>query len=148
MSVIHVVGLPASGKSTLGWKLAQALGWSFVSIDDERIRLLRPGRYWPDDDNVAWQRFYAKALSRDSIIESVAPVPIAVHRTILCLAPSDLRRRRLIHRQRTGYPLARHNRRYVERLMAIPAPVVVPDAEWDGSRPAPIGPLLIALHLD
>lgn len=149
MAIIHVIGQPASGKTTLGKSLASALGWEFASIDEERLALLRPRRYWPDDDSVAWERLLAKATGR-VVVETAGHQHIASSLVIRCEAPDAIRRARLAARQRTGYRLAQHNRHYVQRLMAVPPPTIQAELVWDGSSPAPIGPLLdlVRSHLE
>lgn len=152
--VIHIVGQPASGKTTLAKAIAAALGWQRVSIDEERIALLRPGRYWPDDDSRAWANLVSKARRESTVVETCGvkdSSPIAAHALVVRTeAPAAVRRHRLVARQRSGYRLAQHNRKYVERLMAVPPPTIAADLIWDGSAPAPLGPFLdlVRSHLE
>ena len=146
---IHVVGPPASGKSELRRHLSEALGWPSSSIDEQRLRLLRPGRWWPDDDRIAWAQLRRFIEAGDCIIETagtnrnldrlLAGVKVL---TIACYAPPSVRRRRLEARVRRGNRLARGRPDYVERLMAAATPTHPADLSWDGSRPASIKGLL------
>jgi gluconokinase len=56
--IIVVMGVAASGKSTVGKRLALELGWRFLEGDDfhspENIEKLRQGKPLNDEDRKAW----------------------------------------------------------------------------------------------
>lgn len=149
MRAIHIVGPPASGKSELRRKLALAIRWPHTSIDDERRPLLRPGRWWPDDDRLAWNALRRKIEAGDIVIETAGtnrflePTFRGVSvLTIACYASPSIRRRRLESRVRSGELTARGRPDYVARLMAAPPPFHPADLDWDGNAPSSIDALL------
>ena len=141
--VIHIIGAPGSGKSALRQKLTEALALPASGIDDERVRLLRPGERWPAESWLAWDalRRFADAHADGCLIESSGVHPNATSMlryrtvwTILCTASIKMRRQRLGQRGRS-YPLA-NQPDYLQRVMRVPEPAdESADYRWDGSTP-------------
>lgn len=102
-----MVGLPASGKTTLAALLAEALALPVFSIDAERDRLTDPGRaYWFGRDPEAWFNLAERLDAETSAIVEDAGLGephlwLLQGRRVLaleCVADWALRRRRLIAR--------------------------------------------------
>ena len=66
MNMIFLYGPPASGKTTLGKRLAQAVGWRFVDLDAEIVRIAgRPIRdIFANEGEPAFRRFEGETLMR------------------------------------------------------------------------------------
>ena len=66
--IIVVMGISASGKSTLGSALAKSLGWVFLEGDDyhsrANIEKMRSGTPLNDEDRLPWLRSINQALGR------------------------------------------------------------------------------------
>lgn len=66
--IIVVMGISASGKSTLGSALAKKLGWEFLEGDDyhsqANIEKMRSGTPLNDDDRLPWLRSINRTLCR------------------------------------------------------------------------------------
>lgn len=136
MTPIHVIGAPGAGKSYLAAALAERLNIPHVSVDAERIKLLRPGQFWPDDDRPAWAAIRA-AADHPCVIETytLSPELAGIERvTVLVQAPATIRHQRIWERARKGGPLVGNPRIYAERLMRLPEPRVSADVIWDGTR--------------
>jgi hypothetical protein len=147
MRAVRIVGSAATGKSTLRVALADAMGVPSSSIDDERLRILRPGERWPKDDRPAWEGLRSMIEAGPCIIETSGRSPrdawlfdgVSTF-TVLCVAEDHIRIERLIERVRTGYPFS-WLPGYVSRLAGEDPPALVPDLIWHGNGPAPLGPL-------
>ena len=145
-SVVHLIGAPASGKTWLRRQLAAALGVPSYGIDDERVRLLLPGEYWPRQDMLAWERLRAAmALHPACLVETSGRSP---NDTVLlrgwrvcricCVAPAPVRAFRLRERVHRGYRLAQGQADYVARVLRVPAPSLPAAIMWHGEG-APTG---------
>ena len=66
--IIVVMGISASGKSTLGSALAKSLGWEFLEGDDyhprANIEKMSSGTPLNDEDRLPWLRSINQALGR------------------------------------------------------------------------------------
>lgn len=66
--IIVVMGISASGKSTLGSTLAKSLGWEFLEGDDyhprANIEKMRSGTPLNDEDRLPWLRSINRTLGR------------------------------------------------------------------------------------
>ena len=137
-SVVHLVGAPASGKTWLRRQLAAALRVPSYGIDEERVRLLLPGEYWPRQDVLAWERLRA-ALARHPacLVETSgrSPNDAVLLRgwrvcRICCVAPAPVRAFRLRERVHRGYRLAQGQADYVARVLRVPAPSLPAAIMW------------------
>lgn len=141
-SAIHVVGAPASGKTWLRGHLGSALGLPTFGIDDERVALLRPGRWWPDDDAQAWRNLAARLACCPTVVvetsgrnhwSEVLLSGRAVLR-VVCQADAATRYARCVQRARNGYRLAQHQYGYAEKMARAAGPdAAVDDLVWDGA---------------
>lgn len=130
--VVHLCGAPGSGKSWLGAELARILDMPALSIDDERVRLLRPGESWPDNDGLAWCALedgidrMGRALVETSGLHGNDTILFGGRRVLrlLCRAAPVVRQARLIDRVRQGYALIGDQSDYVARLLRIPEPTI------------------------
>lgn len=112
--VIHLVGQPATGKGYLRSALDAMLGLPGYGIDDERMRILRPGQSWPDDDLIAWVALEDAIDANTPCVLETSGVsandgPLLAGRQVyrvLCMADDETRRHRLEARLHTGYRLA------------------------------------------
>ena len=126
MSIIRIVGAPATGKSTIRSYLAGALSLPSLGIDDERLRY-----GW---GNGAWEALARKVQeSEHCLLETsgVSPHDAAVCRgrktfTILCTASRAARKERLSRRLQMGYALAQADPDYVTTLLAMSGPRLEP----------------------
>lgn len=138
-SVIHVCGAPGSGKSYLSALLADRLHVPALSIDAERVKLLRPGESWPANDALAWcaleDRIEAagRAVVETSGLHGNDVILFGGRRVLrlLCRAAPAVRQQRLADRALSGYPLVGDQADYVARLMRIPEPTVPADLTID-----------------
>lgn len=74
---VALVGFMASGKSTIGRKLARKLGWSFFDTDTLIVRAHGPiARIFADEGEAAFRR-YERAAVRDAL-QSVEPSVVAL----------------------------------------------------------------------
>ncbi len=141
-SVIHLCGAPGSGKSTLAAALSQQLGIPAFGIDDERIRLLRPGESWPSNDALAWCALEdqvnaaGRAIVETSGLHGNDSILFGGRRVfrILCRASVLARTARLQDRVRTGYRLVGDQADYVQRLLRIGEPSLPVNLTVDTSR--------------
>jgi len=144
--IINVIGAPATGKTTLRRALAKATGLPSYGIDDERIRLLRPGRWWPEDDRQSWRNLWQRIGDQDCIVETCNPIEHSASLlTVRCMAAQGARRVRLGMRVGSGYRLAQGRRNYIEQLMRVSDPASG-DCEWDGTKPHGLDGLLSAVE--
>lgn len=132
--VVHVIGAPATGKTWVCERLAEASGWPYWSIDAARERVTRPGRWWPDDDAVAWAmlRDFCESGHPIVIVETSGRSPCdrvlmagRVVVRVVCTADDATRHRRLAERVRDGYGPAARMGGYVAKLFASPPPEVL-----------------------
>lgn len=138
--VVRLCGAPATGKSWLRSRLAMELGLPAFGITEERERLTRPGRWWPDDDRQAWANLRAKlAAVPVSIVETsgLSANDAVLFRgvrlfTVYCTAALEVRRRRLIERVSRRSRADARKPNYVADLLAS-VPAVRADARWDSS---------------
>lgn len=75
MPLVHLVGAPASGKTTLGRRLSDKLGLVFIQKDDIITRFYDPRvPSWPD---LAWRAFgrSLKQLERPAVVETLGITP-------------------------------------------------------------------------
>lgn len=137
--IVHIVGLPGTGKTFVGEQLASILGWPSYSIDEERLPLLESWRWWPQDDREAWASLAKKVGTGSCVVETsghgrfgefIDGRPMF---TVVCRADREVRHQRLAERVATGYRFARNNPRYIERLMR-PDDDPSGDLYWDGSQ--------------
>lgn len=145
-AVIRIVGLPATGKTTLARELSRRLGIPAYSIDEERLPLLRPGQPWPwGRDHHAWAALERKVTGVPvAIVETGGTNPREANvlrdrrvLTIECQAPREVRRKRLAARCADGYPFASGRPDYVEQLLAL-RPVMRRDVTLDTRSPAAV----------
>lgn len=121
MSIVRIVGAPATGKSVLRSIIADALAIPAYGIDDERLAY-----GWGDR---AWASLASKVAAAPScILETSGHSPndrtICLGHatyTILCTASTAVRRQRLQERQSPEHD-------YVQRLLALGSPCVKPQA--------------------
>jgi gluconokinase len=96
--VIVVMGVAGSGKTTVGSRLAQRLGWPFIDADDlhapEHVEHMRRGGALTDDQRVPWLDGLARLVA-DSIRQRRSLV-------LACSALSRAHRGRLLSRVRPG----------------------------------------------
>ena len=127
--IVHIVGRPGSGKTTLRLALASDLGIPSVDIADQ------PGHL--TDPRTAWASLNA-SLTTSIVVETAGTS--AYERgfgrgrevlTIVCAAAERVRSERLSKR-----PEVETETDYVARMLAIAMPTVS-GVPWDGS--APIG---------
>ena len=95
-AAIVVMGVSGSGKTLVGRRLAERLGWRFLGADDlhppGHVAKMRSGRPLDDADRGPWLDLVAAAI--DAAVSRGEPVVVAC---------SALRR---AHRQRLGLPRA------------------------------------------
>ena len=126
MSIIRLVGAPATGKSYVAARLETELAIPSFGIDQERLRY-----GWGDR---AWVSLREKvAAARKCIVETSGHsrndrVLCLGHPTltILCTASRSIRAKRLRERVEVGYYLAAGQDDYVERLMKLGSPALKP----------------------
>lgn len=128
-TLISVVGPPASGKSWLRERLAEALALPSFAIDDERARLTKgPGHgYSFTHDDAAWSNLARRLRDEPAAIVETAGTAaryqaITVGRRVLtieCEASPRERLRRLEERVRARHFLTLHQSDYPQRLAAI-----------------------------
>lgn len=144
--IVHVVGAPGSGKTTLAQALARDLGLPFASVDDERRKLLRPGQSWPSDDSQTWDAMRRHVESNLSlVVETMGGTANSARLlegrdvvTVLVSAPDRIRHERIRDRARLRRdPMIGRPDKYVQQLTKIPAPQIAADAEWTGTYPIP-----------
>lgn len=144
--MVHVIGAPGSGKSTVAALLGNALRLPVFSIDEERLDFIRPGDHWPwGRDHLAWTSLIAKYLqARHAVVETMGASEYegkleaaadAVIR-VLVTAPDDVRQQRLADRVTDGYVFARQ-RDYVRKLLPM-RPLLKADIETDGEDLTPV----------
>src|ERR1700710_2321231 len=89
--VVILMGVSGSGKTTIGARLAQDLGWRFLDADDfhppENIRKMTAGEPLTDEDRQPW----IERLRREIAAALAAPESI----TLACSALSVASRSRL-----------------------------------------------------
>jgi gluconokinase len=65
--VIVVMGVAGAGKTTVGSRLAEELGWTFVDADDvhpdENVAHMRRGEPLTDEHRRPWLRFLARLIA-------------------------------------------------------------------------------------
>lgn len=123
--VVLILGLPGSGKTTVGERLASALGWEFISIGNLiRASLVESNLCLDDIDiwralrgerkfNGAWiGELLSRALSRRSAAgpliidagpafdDAIANIQLDFLCTLFIAAPDNMRRRRFLSRNR------------------------------------------------
>lgn len=144
--IVHVVGAPGSGKTTLAQALARDLGFPVASVDSERRKLLRPGQSWPRDDSLTWRAMQRHVEANPSlIVETMGGTPKSERLlegrdvvTVLVSAPERIRHERIRDRARLGHdPMIGRPDKYVQFLTKIPVPEVTADAEWIGTHAIP-----------
>jgi hypothetical protein len=138
---IHLVGPPASGKSTLGTHLSHDLAIPYMGIEEERLRLLSPGEHWPSDDGAAWAALRRRLLEAGTaIVETSGMAPardetllggLEIRRVFVTASPSS-RTARLQARVNAGDPFVNDPRAYMRRLMLAPCYPVPSDLRWSG----------------
>lgn len=141
-SVVHVCGQPGSGKSWLASALSTALAIPALSIDEERIHLLRPGESWPENDGLAWCALEdrlnnaGRAIVETSGLHGNDVILLGGRRVyrIVCRAATVTRTARLLERVRTGYALIGDQHDYVARLLRLPEPKLPVNLAVDTSR--------------
>lgn len=144
--MVHVIGAPGSGKSTVAASLGNTLRLPVFSIDEERLDYIRPGDHWPwGRDHLAWASLIAKYRQADhAVVETMGASEYehkleaaadAVFR-VLVTASVEERRQCLADRVTDGYIFARQ-RDYVQRLMPM-HPLLAADIETDGEDLAPV----------
>lgn len=151
--VVWLCGPPATGKSYLGSQLSEGLSLPFLGIDRERARLTPPGRWWPVNDGLAWQRLgIAMAQAGDCIVETCGTSGKELRLfvgwrvfSLLCVADRATRLERLTKRVAEGYRLSRNNPTYVASVLRIPYPPGKPDALWNSGNGEPKGEDLEAI---
>lgn len=118
--VVLVTGVPGAGKTTLGARLAEALGVRFVSLDSIKERLFAED---PDGWDAQELRFAAEAELGELLAASddgvVVDIWVSPHRDeervrallrarcvdvveVLCRVPASVAVQRYLHRPRTG----------------------------------------------
>ncbi len=143
--VVHLTGQVATGKSRVRAALAEQLDLPAFGIDDERLKLLKPGEHWPwGKDAAAWSAvrdqldqhpvavFESLGAGRDEEQQLLAGRSIVqVH----CIADPMVRRRRLEERARSGFPMAQQAG-YVDRVLWLesdaPRDAIAYDSTEDG----------------
>lgn len=144
--IVHVVGAPGSGKTTLAQALARDLGLPVASVDNERRKLLRPGQSWPSDDSLTWGAMQRHVEANPSlIVETMGGTPKSERLlegrdvvTVLVSAPDRIRHERIRDRARLRRdPMIGRPDKYVQYLTKIPVPEVTADAEWIGTHAIP-----------
>lgn len=131
-AVIHVCGVPASGKSWLAERLATVIKIPLFGIDAERLAVTNPGECWPEDDSAAWFALERKIdaepiciveTSGSSLCDVVLFRGRKTH-TVECLANVDTRRRRLEERLRNRDRYAVGMDNYISRMIDARPPLV------------------------
>lgn len=129
MSIIRIVGAPATGKTRLREHIAKVLSLPSFGIDDER------NTYgWGDG---AWAVLASKVRSHPNCIVETSGFShndITVFSDsktfdILCTASRSVRLARLNQRVQDGYMLARGDTGYVAKLLIMNSPKLTPHAE-------------------
>ena len=135
--ILHVIGAPGSGKTHFATALADRLDLPRFSIDEERVKLLKPGQHWPDDDADSWSALRAGIDAYPvTIVETYTLAPqLADYEsvTVLVDTPATIRHERVRERAHQRGPLVGHPRIYFERLTSLPAPRVRAEFIWDGT---------------
>jgi 5-methylcytosine-specific restriction protein A len=137
--VLHLIGLPGTGKSWLRQAIEQRLELPCFAIDEERTKLLRPGEWWPRDDDLAWcaledaANAYPRCCIETMGTHQYEPLLFNGRQvfTVLCTASPEVRRQRLQDRVRSGGRLVGGRGDYVDRLMRVQLPAIHTDAVWD-----------------
>jgi gluconokinase len=96
--VIVVMGVAGSGKTTVGSRLAEGLGWAFIDADDlhdaENVARMRRGAALTDEHRAPWLDGLAQVIA-DHIRQQRSLV-------LACSALSRAHRERLLSRVRPG----------------------------------------------
>lgn len=150
MSVVWIIGAPATGKSVLRSALARTLDLPAFGIDDERLDLMAPGEHWPAEDALAWHRLAAKVSAADQCILETSGLSgkergLLAGREVLvllCVADRAVRVERLLARRRSGYRFAANNRHYVRDTLRLPPASVRPYLIVDSTHGINLGPIV------
>jgi len=97
--VLILMGVSGSGKTTIGARLAQDLGWRFLDADDfhpaENIRKMTEGQPLTDDDRAPWierlRREIAAVLAAGESIALACSALSVASREKLAVDPSQVR---------------------------------------------------------
>src|SRR3569833_3430908 len=97
--VLILMGVSGSGKTTIGARLAQDLGWRFLDADDfhpaENIRKMTEGQPLTDDDRAPWierlRREIAAVLAAGESIALACAALSGASREKLAVDPSQVR---------------------------------------------------------
>lgn len=149
MSVIWIVGAPATGKSVLRTALARTLDLPAYGIDDERLAIMAPGEHWPANDALAWRSLAAKVAGSECCILETSGLSGRERSflagrdalVLLCVSSPAARARRLLARRQCGYRFAAGNRHYVRDTMRIAAPAVRPNLTVDSTHGFDLAPI-------
>lgn len=142
--VIHIVGAPATGKSTLRKRLEAATGLPSIAIDDERVKVLLPGEMWPSRDELAWKAVaehvnkYPASIVETSGVSERSRRMLEGHEvmTVMAKASPTNRLSRLRARAREGGPMIGNPQRYVQYLMRQDDPRLPADYIWRTDSPS------------
>jgi len=97
--VVILMGVSGSGKTTIGARLAQDLGWRFLDADDfhpaENIRKMAAGQPLTEADREPWlerlRRELAAALAAGESVTLACSALSAASRRLLAVDPSQVR---------------------------------------------------------